>query len=77
MISNTETLWVEPLLARMPAQKPEVAALTKVLELKKDDTQVAGVPLLPLMSMGLWIGGEAFWWQKERLSKIKRKSSPY
>lgn len=40
-------------------------------------TLIAGMPLRPLISTGLFIGREAFCWQKERLLGIKRKSSPY
>ena len=38
MVSNTEIIWVEPLLAGISAQKVEMAALTKVLELRKAET---------------------------------------
>lgn len=33
VVSNTEIIWAEPLLAGMSAQKVELIALTKVLEL--------------------------------------------
>ena len=36
VVSNTEIIWAEPLLAGMSAQKGELAALTKALELRKD-----------------------------------------
>ena len=36
VVSNTEIIWAEPLLAGMSAQKAELAALTKALELRKD-----------------------------------------
>ena len=36
MVSNTEIIWVLPFLAQMSAQKVELAALTKELELRKD-----------------------------------------
>ena len=36
VVSNTEIIWAELLLAGMSAQKPELTALTKVLELRKD-----------------------------------------
>lgn len=34
-VSNTETIWEEPLLAKMLAQKAELVALIKALELRK------------------------------------------
>ena len=38
VVSNTEIIWAEPLLAGISAQKVEMAALTKVLELRKAET---------------------------------------
>ena len=52
MVSNTDITWAEPHLAGMSAQKAELAALKKSLELRKDKTQMAGVPLLVFISMG-------------------------
>jgi hypothetical protein len=39
VVSNTEIIWVLPFLAQMSAQKVELAALTKELELRKDKRQ--------------------------------------
>ena len=39
VVSNTKIIWAEPLLAEMPAQKAELAALTKVTELRRDKRQ--------------------------------------
>ena len=36
VVSNTEITWAEPHLAGMSAQKAELAALKKSLELRKD-----------------------------------------
>ena len=36
VVSNTEIIWTKPLLARMSAQKTELKALTKLLELNND-----------------------------------------
>jgi hypothetical protein len=35
VVSDTKIIWAEPLLAGMLAQKDELAALTKALELRK------------------------------------------
>lgn len=55
VISNTQIMWAEPLLAGVSAQKAELVALTMALELRKDK-----ILLLPLKSMDLSIGRKAF-----------------
>ena len=52
VVSNTEITWAKPHLAGMSAQKAEVGALKKSLELRKDKTQMAGVSWLALIFMG-------------------------
>ena len=52
VVSNTENTCGAPHLAGMSAQEAELAALKISLELRKGKTQRAGVPLLPLISMG-------------------------
>ena len=46
VVSNTEITWAEPHPVRMSAQKAELVALKTSLELRKNMTQMAGVPLL-------------------------------
>lgn len=55
VVSNTKMVWAEPLPARMSTLKAKLVALSKALELRKDK-----IPLLPLMSVGLFIRKEAF-----------------
>lgn len=54
-------IWFEPFLTRMCAQKAKLTALTKELEMRKrQETQTADIPLLLLISVGLFLGGEVF-----------------
>ena len=62
VVSNTKIIWFEPYdLTRMCAQKAKLTALTKELELRKrQETQTADIPLLLLISMGLFIETKTF-----------------
>ena len=55
VVSNTKITWAESHLSGMSAQKAELEAMKTSLELRKNKTQMAGVPLLPLISMGPFI----------------------
>ena len=55
VVSNTENTCGGPHLAGMSAQEAELAALKMSLELRKDKTHMAGVLLLPLISMGPFV----------------------
>lgn len=57
VVSDTKIIWTEPLLAGMSAQKAGLGALTKALELRKDKRQMARLPLLLLISVGLFMRG--------------------
>ena len=54
VVSDTKIIWAELLLTGMSAQKAELATLTKAE--KRQETQIADMCWLPLMSMGLFIG---------------------
>lgn len=64
MVSNTEIIWAEPLPTGTLAQRAELIALTKALELGKDKKlniyTDSLLPLLLLMSARLLIRKEAF-----------------
>lgn len=60
MVSNTEIIWMEPLLARMSAQKAELVALTKALELRKGKDTDSQYALATTHVHGLFIGRGAF-----------------
>ena len=57
VVYSTGITWAEPQLEVMSAQKDDLPALEKSLELRKDKTQMAGVTLLSLISMGAFIRG--------------------
>jgi hypothetical protein len=56
VISNTEIIWMEPLPARMSAQKATGSSNQGIRAEKRQETQIADMCWLPLMSMGLFIG---------------------
>ena len=55
VVSNSENTCGGPNLAGMSAQEAELAALKILLELRKGKTQMAGVLLLPHISMGPFV----------------------
>ena len=60
MVSNTEIIWMEPLPARMSAQKATGSSDQGIRAEKRQETQIVGVPLLLLISMGLFIARVTF-----------------
>ena len=65
-----------PHLAGISAQKAELAALKMAWEMRKDKTQLAGVPLLAFISMGPFIRRGAFWWGRTKLHPREQQDSP-
>lgn len=69
MVSTTKIIWAEPLLVGMSVQKPRTGSFDPGIRVEKiQETQISFVPLVLLISVAIFIGREAFWWQNKGLN---------